>query len=224
MFERTPEQDYPGHMTLPYRPEPSQTTGKSQLLACLQEHTATLLGTLRLYVSRSGVASGAEVPVVALELLQETVVEALVHADRYPVETQPMAWLLGIAINLIKRRKGAQARLVQREVLLGHLARQTFPQVSEADLLDHLLPRAHSGPVQEVEGEEQVQEILALVSHEDQQILRLALLEDVDDKTLASRLGINPGAARMRLHRAVKRLRAAWVARHSLVSRGMTHE
>lgn len=224
MFERTPEQDYPGYVTLPCRPEQSQSTGKHQLLACIQEHTATLLGTLRLYVSRSGVASGGEVPAVALELLQETVVEALAHVDRYPVETQPMAWLLGIAVNLIKRRKVARIRLAEREVLLGHLARQTFQQLSETDLLDYLLPSAHDGPEQEVEGEEQVQQMLALVSHEDQHLLYLAFLEDFDREALASCLGISPGAARMRLHRAVKRLRAAWVARQSLLSRGTTHE
>lgn len=206
------------------KPEQSQTTGKYQLLAYIQEHTATLLGTLRLFVSRSGVASGTEVPAVALELLQETVVEALAHVDRYQVDKQPMAWLLGIAINLIKRRKVAHIRLAQREVLLGHLAQQTSQQFSEADLLDQLLPSAHSGPEQEVEGEEQVQHILALVSNEDQHILRLAFLEDFDDEALASRLVISPGAARMRLHRALKRLRSAWFARQSLLERGTTHE
>ncbi|GCE15361.1 hypothetical protein [Tengunoibacter tsumagoiensis] len=49
-------------MTLHNKQNSAQTTGRSQLLAAIQEQTATLLGTLRLYVLRSGVASGPEVP------------------------------------------------------------------------------------------------------------------------------------------------------------------
>lgn len=155
-------------MTLHNKQDSAQTTGRSQLLAAIEEQTATLLGTLRLYVLRSGVASGPEVPAVALELLQETVVEALAHVDRYQVDTQPIAWLLGIAINLLKRRKVARIKLTQREVSLGSLARQTSQQVDDDDLLDQLLATVSHGPEQEVESAEQVQQILALVSHDDQ--------------------------------------------------------
>jgi len=52
--------------------------------------------------------------------------------------------------------------------------------------------------------------MLSLVSEEDQQVLRLALLEEVKAEALAQRLGTTIGTARMRLHRALRRLRTAW--------------
>ena len=54
---------------------------KQQLIAFLTENTAPLLGTLRSYVQRMSLATGNDVPAVALEVLQEAVVEALKHAD-----------------------------------------------------------------------------------------------------------------------------------------------
>jgi RNA polymerase sigma-70 factor (ECF subfamily) len=189
--------------------------GKQQLLESIQEHAARLLGTLRLYVLRAGLAYGEQAQVVALELLQETVVEALDHADRYRRDSQPMAWLLGIAINLMKRRKVANARQAQREVLLGKLVLQTPQLISEADLLDRLIAFPQAGPEQQIEADEQARDLLALVSIEDQRVLRLALLADCDCEALARYLGTNPGTARMRQHRALKRLRAAWSVRQN---------
>ncbi|HEY7415115.1 MAG TPA: sigma factor, partial [Ktedonobacteraceae bacterium] len=138
MPERTPEQASPGLTYQPFRSEQPQIAvliGKQQLFEYIQEHATRLIGTLQLYVLRAGLAHGEQAQVVALELLQETVVEALDHADRYRADSQPMAWLLGIAVNLIKRRKVARARQAQREILLGRLVQQTPQQISEADLL-----------------------------------------------------------------------------------------
>jgi DNA-directed RNA polymerase specialized sigma24 family protein len=52
--------------------------------------------------------------------------------------------------------------------------------------------------------------MLALVAPEDQRVLRLAILADFQRETLARELGISPVAARVRLHRALNRLRSAW--------------
>lgn len=220
MFERKPEQACPGLVSLSSGSEQPQTPfpdGKQLLREYIQNQAAPLLGTLRLYVLRSGLAYGEQAQVVALELLQETVVEALDHADRYRVDSQPMAWLLGIAINLMKRRKVTSARQAQREILLGKLTQQMPQAISEADLLDHLIAFPQAGPEQEIEADEQARDLLGLVSTEDQRVLHLALLVGCDSEALAKRLGTNPGTARMRQHRALKRLRAAWYARqHNL--------
>lgn len=186
---------------------------KQQLLAYLQDNTATLLRALHLYVQRAGLASGEQLSAVALEILQETVVEALAHAERYRPGSQPMAWLLGIAVNMIRRHKVASARRVRREVLLGQLTRYEYQPISESDLLDQLISEPEAGPEVEIEANEQAAALLSLVSQEDQLILRLALLEGFDREELGVRLGVSPGTARMRLHRALNRLRAAWSAR-----------
>jgi len=53
---------------------------------------------------------------------------------------------------------------------------------------------------------------LVLLSPDDQRVIRLAVLAEVDGEALAAALGITAGAARVRLHRAIKRLRARYQA------------
>ncbi|MEO8972795.1 MAG: sigma factor, partial [Ktedonobacteraceae bacterium] len=141
-----------------------ESATKRQLLEFLSEHTPHLLGTLRTYVQRLGLAMGEEVAIVALEVMQETVVEALSHAERFDDTRQPMAWLLGIAVNVIQRKKVQKAKRAGRELLLGSLSAR-YPEVaSESDLLDMLLPATVAGPEQTVEADERVSELLSLVS------------------------------------------------------------
>lgn len=199
----------PGH-TIPAIPSTTVSQARRLLMAFLTEHTATLLGSLRSYVQRMGLARGQAVPVVALEVLQEVAVEALDHVDRFDPERQPMAWLLGIGMNVIRRKKTEAARRAQREVTFGHLALFLPQAQSEEDVLDLIAPFVQAEPAQEIEANEQASLILALVSPEDQRVLRLALLADFEREALARELGITPVAARVRLHRALNRLRSAW--------------
>ncbi len=197
---------------------------KSQLMKSIQDNIQPLLGTLRAYVQRFGLASGAEVYDVALEVLQDTVIEALDSADRFISAKSPMAWLLGIAINVIKRKKVEKAKRYQRELLFSHLS-ERYPELSdESDLLDQLIPPSSVGTEQTFVANEQAQALLSLVPAEDQEILRLAILEDVGRESLAQRLGIPPGTARMRLHRALRRLRSAWQTQQTMLMRGESNE
>src|SRR6185312_13916706 len=63
----------------------------------------------------------------------------------------------------------------------------------------------------------------ALVSTSDADILCQALLYGLDTAALARHLGVSEGAARVRLHRAQHRLRAAWKKReeHTKEARNM---
>jgi RNA polymerase sigma factor (sigma-70 family) len=183
---------------------------KQQLIKFLTEHTAQLLGTIRVYVQRMGLAQGQAIPAVALDVLQEVAFEALDHADRYRPDAQPMAWLLGISVNVIKRKKVAMAKQYRREVTFGHLATVLPEHHNEDELFDLIAPFTLDDPDQDVEANEQASLILSLVSPEDQQILRLAVLHDFEREALARELGITPVAARVRLHRALNRLRTAW--------------
>jgi RNA polymerase sigma factor (sigma-70 family) len=191
---------------------PVTSDAKNQILECIQSNTSSLLGTICLYVQRLGLASGMEAHEVASEVLQEVVIEALDHIDSFVATGQPRAWLLGIAINVIKQKKVKEAKRYRREILFGRLSLQysSLEQVSDADLLDQIAPSSIAGPEQAIETSEEVTSLLSLVSKDDQQVLRLAFLEDFDREALAERLGTSTGAARMRLHRALSRLREAW--------------
>jgi RNA polymerase sigma factor (sigma-70 family) len=184
------------------------------MFECIQENTGPLLGSIRAYVVRMGLASGAAAREIADEVLQETVIEALAHAESYQAKPHhPMAWLRGIALNVIRRRRTALATRGRRESPLTLLAARYPEAESEQALLEQWGPTTEHGLDQEMESNEQAGELLALVSSEDQQVLILSLLAGFEAEELAQRLGTTPGTARMRLHRALTRLRAAWFKR-----------
>lgn len=175
----------------------------------LQEHTASLKKVLCAYVLRMGLARGANVRLVADEAFQDAVLEIVAHGERFMSVPQPRSWFLAVAANVLKRKRASFAKRYRFEVLVSDLAANSA-QFSEADILEQLTTSSISGPEQILESCEQVREMLALVSPEDAQVLRLALLHELDTASLARELGISAGAARVRLHRALKRLRVAW--------------
>jgi len=188
------------------------TANQILLRQCIEEQAETLLGTLRFYVVRAGLADHQGATLAAVELLDELTVEALEHADRFRPSGQPVAWLLGIAANLIKRRQAERAARDRREPLVFDLYPGRRDALSEDELFDRLaaLDISHQG--QDLETDEEVAAILAHVSEDDQRVLRLAVLHDLNGRELAQALGVTPGAARVRLHRALNRLRDAWKA------------
>jgi RNA polymerase sigma factor (sigma-70 family) len=169
-----------------------------------------LLGTLRYYVVRAGLANGQDAAPAAAELLNEVAVQALEHAERFRPSGQPMAWLLGIAANLIRRRQAERATRERREPLVRDLYADVHDALSEDELFDRVASLAAGGPISDWEANEAASAMLACVSAEDRRVLHLAILLDLSGEAVAQELGITPGAARVRLHRALNRLRAAW--------------
>jgi len=185
-------------------------SSKQRIVDFLTDNVAALLGILRSYVKRMGLARGEEVAAAAVEVLQEVVVEALDHADRFNPTRQPMAWLLGIATNIIKRKKAEIARRSRRELFIGELSTAQQEPLSEDELFDQITSCASTAPDQDIEANEQAVMMLSLVSPEDRQLLLLAFLYGFEREAMAEKLGITPVAARVRLHRALNRLRLAW--------------
>lgn len=186
-----------------------------------------LLGTLRMYVARAHLCSGDTVPEEALELLSRVVIEALNHADRFDPSRQPRAWLLGIAANIIRREQVDRAKRARREPTITFIysktdkARETL---SEDDMFDRISTLANIGLEQELDANDEAKTLLALVPEDDRQVLRLALLHDLDSGAVGKVLGISAGTARVRLHRAINRLRDAYHRRATSIEEGEAHE
>ena len=197
---------------------------KTKIIEFISDNVASLLGIIRSYVMRMRLASGEDVSVVALEVLQEVVLEALDHADRFNPTSQPMAWLLGIAINVIKRNKAELIKRSKRELSLSEMSLLQEEHLSESELFDQLATNSSAEPDQEIAANEQAELLLSLVSPEDQRILMLAFLQGFEREALAQKLGISPGATRVRLHRALKRLRLAWNAQYLKTQKGESNE
>jgi RNA polymerase sigma factor (sigma-70 family) len=188
------------------------TANQTRLRQFIEMETETLLATLRYYLVRAGLADAQSAALTAVELLNEVVVEALDHADRFRPSGQPMAWLLGIAANLMKRKQAERTTRNRREPLVRDLYLDAQDTLSEDELFDRLAALTVAEPAQDLESNQAVSAILTHVSKTDQHVLRLAVLHDLNGEELAQALGVTPGAARVRLHRALNRLRAAWPA------------
>lgn len=126
----------------------------------LQEHTDSLKKILCTYVLRMGLASGANVRLVADEAFQDAVLEIVAHSERFLSVPQPRSWFLAVASNVLKRKRASFARRYRFEVLVSDLAIDPA-QESEADLLEQLSASSISGPEQALEAREQVREIFA---------------------------------------------------------------
>ncbi|MDX2139934.1 MAG: sigma-70 family RNA polymerase sigma factor [Chloroflexota bacterium] len=181
----------------------------SNLRRYIAEEAPALLRTLRFYLARAGVHESLDG--AASELLNETVVQALRHEQRFRPDAQPRAWLLGIAANLIRRKQVETVQMMRREPLVRDLAGDQ-DEMSDAELFDRFSALANDEP-DALDNALAIKSLLAGLTPEDQHILKLAIEHQLDGNALGRALGVSPGAARVRLHRALARARthfASW--------------
>jgi RNA polymerase sigma factor (sigma-70 family) len=180
---------------------------RRRLEAFIEAESESVAKTLRYYVLRAGLASGAGVAQITDELFNDMVVEALRTAGRLKPDTHPKPWLLGIAANLIKRRQTEMSKRDRREPLMRDLYPNTEDSLSDEELFDQF-PVLTDTTLAEVEADESIHFLLSALSESDAHILRLAILHDMSGEAVAKELHISAGATRVRLHRALNRLRA----------------
>jgi len=176
----------------------------------IETHATNLMGILRSYVRKAGLVPNnyeEEVQVAALELLDELYIEAVKTCAHFDTTRSPQAWLLGIASNLVNRKRAELERLGQHEILIRDLQHSSQQLSSNENPLDRLF--IVSGPEEQIEAREQVEQLLALVSEGDRYILQLTFIQGLDGEALAQELGCTYNAAHVRMHRARQRLRAA---------------
>lgn len=205
------------------RPEARETVD-TPLRRYLERDAPDLLGTLRMYLVRAGLAGRDQsLDAAASELLNEVALEALQHEDRFraapDTEPQPRPWLLGIAANLIRRKQVDAAKRARREPLIRDLVGGD-ETLSDDELFDWLTTLTGAGLSELTDETSAISALLAALPPEDQRVIRLAIWGDLDGAELAAALGVSAGAARVRLHRAVKRLRARYLAAQDDVQGG----
>jgi RNA polymerase sigma-70 factor (ECF subfamily) len=143
------------------------------------------------------------------DVVQEALLEAAAQLDHYlrdrPIPFYP--WLRRIAAGRMadayRRHVRAARRSVEREEPPG------LPGESVLELADRLLAR-QSGPGAGLLGREQRERVRAALDHlpeRDREVLVLRFLEDLSTADTAAVLGVGEGAVKMRLVRALQRLR-----------------
>lgn len=182
---------------------------RDRLRAFFQAESESLRPSLRRYVVSAGL-NVQPIDAVVDDLLQDVVVQALEAADKFDVSRNPVPWILKIAANLCQRRRVDQAK--QRRRFSDAAGRQGAGQrdaedIEGASIFDRLA--ALADPEEYLSGQQQAASWLDLVSASDRLVLKNAVLQDMDGAELAAALKITPGAARVRLHRAIERLGTA---------------
>ena len=146
-----------------------------------QEHSRDLLA----YALRR-----AGEPADAADVVAETFLTAWRRIDRVPEGPEARLWLFGTARRVMSNhRRGRARRDALAERLRAHLA--TLP--APADAGDGLA--------------EVVRDAMAALRPDDREILALVGWEGLDPSEVAVVLGVPPGTARTRLHRARARMR-----------------
>lgn len=185
----------------------------SPLRRFIAEESESLMRTLRLYLYRAGLARAeTTMDSAASELLNDVVAEALMHENRFRAEGQPRAWLLGIAGNLIRRRQVDHAKRMRREPLVRDLYSADSDDLSDDDLFDRVAELAHAIDDEEPGAEARIREMLQPLPPADQEVIWLAVVQGLDGDAVGRALGIKPATARVRLHRALHRLRQYMLA------------
>lgn len=183
-------------------------TTAERLQSFIAENDAQLLITLKVYARKGGLAQDdTHIESIARELLSEITIEALKHAERFDIARHPMSWLLGIAANMVKRRQASTTRLQRREPLLRDLYASQENKLSDDELFDWLNLQTTNDDDRERYENDRLTALLPQLSPADQQVIQLAILQEMDGDAVAKALCIAPGTARMRLHRALRRLR-----------------
>lgn len=128
----------------------------------------------------------------AWDVVSDTFTAAWRHWERRPAADQVLPWLYAIAANAVRSRQraaGRQGRLVTR--------------LSAAELRH--VPDLADGVV----SVRVVAEAFARLSETDREVLTLVAWEGLTDaRSIGLVLGLSPGTARARIHRARRRLKA----------------
>jgi RNA polymerase sigma-70 factor, ECF subfamily len=191
--------------------------GRQILLRTIQEDAQTLHNIIRSYVVRMGLASNMAAEATTQEIVNEMVIAALKSAESYDPSRRPIPWLLGIAINRIQRCLSQNKRENEREIAVRDLYPGTQDLHSDEELFERFAQIVTQPD--KIERQEQLDILLAPLSETDREILKLAVLQDLDSLTIGEQLSISPSAVRVRLHRALKRLRG-----HFELQEALTHE
>lgn len=129
------------------------------------------------------------------EVLSSTFTTAWRRFDEIPVATT-RGWLIGVARNTALNSLRGRRRRAAR-----HEAYRTLRPRGVTDL------HAHDVPPETIE---QLTRAFTDLSTNDQEIIQLAAFDGLTGAELAAALGISPGAAAVRLHRARQRLSDAY--------------
>jgi RNA polymerase sigma-70 factor (ECF subfamily) len=146
------------------------------------------------------------------DVVQETLAEAARRMPDYlrdrPIPFYP--WLRQLAMDRVIDLHRHHVRAGKRSVAREERSLPALPDESAAALVQHLFGRGSSPSARLQRGEvaARVQAVLLQLSERDRELLVLRHLEQLPTRDVAAVLGLSESAVKMRLLRALERLRA----------------
>lgn len=207
--------------------QPSEESPLRRYLAELyQGDEATLLQRrIGALIRSANITSVQQISELALEVLQETIAVALKIEERYDPTRSPMAWLLGIANKIVMQRRDQIYRLNRNESVHSDLisgsqggqmggvtAGARAGVMDEEAIMDRLLVRnSKSSLEQEVIERITLEALLSQLAADERRVIELNVVYELRAAEVARELGIREGNARVRLTRALKKLRLLYM-------------
>ena len=173
----------------------------------LKTAAARLVPLIRARILAAGLSRGADPGDLARDVFQQAALEALRCQDRLEPGSDPLFWLFGIAMNLLRRRAEEQGRAAR----VLPLPEDGDEAAGEAAALQHLRERLSAAARSEdlAEARQQVARLLRRMPEPHAEVLRLFYLEhDEDYDAVAAALGLRPATVRVRCFRALRAARA----------------
>jgi RNA polymerase sigma factor (sigma-70 family) len=181
--------------------EDEELASAVRIRAAIRERHDPLLRSIAVLVAKTGRdLRWPEAMEIASEILHEAVHEALKHAERFDPTRSATAWVRGIAARVLLTRRRAKARdwrCVSAAVLgdeaWAHALGEHCTESSDAAVAERL----------------DLEQAIARISTDERRAIEFRYYQGLDGEELATALGVStPGAARVRVCRALQALRA----------------
>ena len=186
------------------------SAGRERLTEFIENNHDALRRHMRTYVLNWRVSGNETLESTTDQLLSDAIYEALRVADRYDPERSPMAWLLGVGLNVVRRESVRLRQHDRKEIYIRDMYAAAQDQMSDEEIFDRYLPReGGEDPLETLDATETWNELVASISEHDRKLLWLKYHGGLKDKMIAAVLKITPQAVRQRGRRARQRLREA---------------
>lgn len=177
-------------------------TEESQLRQFIKTEHELIKRHLRMYVLNWGIAHGDAVDDEVDKLLSDLVYEALRSHHRYDASRPPLAWLLGISVNLIRRRIANRAN--HREITVSDLCSENM---SPDEIFERYLVGTQDCNLEHLENNESWDARLAPFSETDRAIMNGKYRDALTTTEIAAQHNMKPATVRKRISRIMHQLR-----------------
>lgn len=196
--------------------QPRRDTRRAILEQAFENERDDLLRIIEGYLRHPGInMTWQEKREMALDVYTELFIEAMRTLEKFDPNRAARPWLLGLANNVVLRKKQERSKEFQR--LAQNVSVKREGEESDAEIFDRLTAasRHYHALESPLEKQAALDEILCNINEGEREVLMLSIVHGLQSDVVGNQLGISAPAARKRLQRALENLRADYSVRFS---------